>query len=167
MFFRRLIEMLVALSIAGLCISCKDDIPSPEGLGMPVLLSARAEGSGLNITLYAEISSPRIDACGFIVTPPGKEPSRILGSLEETTFSASPENLEFNREYAFRAFVTAGENEVLSDEQVMNTIIEVRTPLTTMLSRSIFLTDSTLTRMVKSRSTRPKPSSLCPSPAVA
>ena len=121
MFFRRLIEMLVALSIAGLCISCKDDIPSPEGLGMPVLLSARAEGSGLNITLYAEISSPRIDACGFIVTPPGKESSRILGSLEETTFSASPENLEFNREYAFRAFVTAGENEILSDELTFST----------------------------------------------
>ena len=124
MSLRRFIETLVALSIAGLCVSCKDDIPSPMGLGLPALLSARAEGSGLDITLYAEISSPRIDACGFIVTPPGKEPLRIFGSLEETTFSASPENLEFNREYAFRAFITAGENEILSEELTFSTELD-------------------------------------------
>ena len=113
--------MFVVLSVAGLCSSCKDDIPSPEGLDLPALLSARAEGSGRDITLYAEISSPRIDACGFIITLPGKPSFRVPGTLEGQVFSASPENLEFNREYAFRAFITAGENEILSDELTFST----------------------------------------------
>ena len=105
MSFRRLI---LILAFAGLLSACGVDIPSPEGFGMPEFRSVKAEGAGRSYTLIAELSSTRVDACGFILTLPAGDPVRLAGTLEDHAFKASAKGLQFNQKYTCTAFFSAG-----------------------------------------------------------
>ena len=113
MSFRRLI---LILAFAGLLSACGNDIPTPEGFGMPEFRSVKAEGAGRSYTLIAELSSTRVDACGFILTPPTGDPVRLTGTLEDHAFKASAKSLQLNQKYTCTAFFSAGGREIRSKE---------------------------------------------------
>lgn len=120
MSFRRLI---LILAFAGLLSACEVDIPSPDGFGMPEFLTVKAEGEGNIFKLSAEISSPRVNGCGFLISQAGHtgNPARLDASLEKNAFSAQPRGLDFHQEYVFQAFVNVGEQEILSREFTFTT----------------------------------------------
>lgn len=118
MYLRRLI---LFLALVGVLSACGNDILSPEGFLLPGFRAVSAEGAGMRFTLIAELSSPRVDACGFILTLPSGETVRLDGSLENLTFSASPKRLQPNQEYVFKAFACAGQREILSEEYTFST----------------------------------------------
>ena len=101
MTLRRIISVLIG---AVLFCSCEEGIPTPDGLGFPEFLSVRAEGRGKAFTLIADLSSSRVDDCGFILTYPSGESVRLAGALDERSFTASAKNLKFSQMYAFKAF---------------------------------------------------------------
>ena len=115
-------KVISFLAFALLLSSCENDIPFPQGMLMPEILSVRSEGSGKHFTLYAELSSPRVDECGFILTPPSGAPVVLSGTLEGQSFSATPTSLHYNSDYTFKAFVKAGGMEILSKESAFSTL---------------------------------------------
>lgn len=86
---------------------------------MPEFVSVNAKRWGIRaVTLTAELTSSRVDECGFIICDGLNNTTRITASIEDNIFSVSPKTywLKFNSTYTVKAFFRVGDQEFLSEE---------------------------------------------------
>lgn len=117
-------RFLFCLLLAGLAFSCKSvsealPAPPPEEFQMPEFVSVNARTWGIRaVTLTAELTSSRVDECGFILHDEINNTTRITASIEDNIFSVAPKTywLKFNSTYTVKAFFRVGYQEFLSEE---------------------------------------------------
>ena len=101
---------LIALALA----SCT---PKPELEWIPQIESFSAEVTDNSCVLAAEVSSDLIDGCtcGFLYGKDEDDMLRVQATPMGKKFSFIIESLNYETEYAYKAFVANGRNEICSD----------------------------------------------------
>ena len=101
---------LIALALA----SCT---PKPELEWIPQIESFSAEVTDNSCVLAAEVSSDLTDGCtcGFLYGKDEDDMLRVQATPMGKKFSFIIESLDYETEYAYKAFVANGRNEICSD----------------------------------------------------
>ena len=118
-------QFLHIIFLAGLAFSCKSvsetlPAPPPEEFQIPEFVSVNARTWGIRaVNLTAELTSSRVDECGFIISDEiNKVSTRVTASIENNIFTATPKarTLRFDYTYTVKAFFRVGDQEFLSEE---------------------------------------------------
>jgi hypothetical protein len=114
--------------LISLLLSCVPEKGSEDYLA-PEILSAEAIVADRSVSLSCELSSPRVQTCGFVFWTGNQEKKIITCDLPSTSFRAVISDLSPGMTYEWYAFANAGEIEIHSDTRrfaTMEIIPEVK-----------------------------------------
>lgn len=107
-------QIAVILSVAVL-IGCERQ-PVADVFWKPevVSINAASEADYVRLTAVLKGMQDGITECGFYVGPRMDQMQRVIGKLEESSFSVTVPGLAGETEYTYMAFISNGRNEILS-----------------------------------------------------
>ena len=100
--------------LISLLLSCMPEKGSEDYLA-PEIVSAEAIVADRSVSLSCELSSPRVQTCGFVLWTGNQEKKILTCDLSSTSFSAVVSDLSPGMTYEWYAFANAGEIEIHSD----------------------------------------------------
>ena len=100
--------------LISLLLSCVPEKGSEDYLA-PEIVSAEAIVADRSVSLSCELSSPRVQTCGFVLWTGNQEKKILTCDLSSTSFSAVVSDLSPGMTYEWYAFANAGEIEIHSD----------------------------------------------------
>lgn len=115
-------HIALILSAAAVLIGCERQPVADESWKPEVVsVNVGAEADSVKLTAVLKGTTDGITECGFYVGPRMDRMERISGRLEETSFSATLQGLAGKTEYIYIAFISNGENEILSQSSTFTT----------------------------------------------
>ena len=115
-------HIALILSAAAVLIGCERQPVADESWKPEVVsINVTSEADSVMLTAMLKGTNDGIIECGFYVGPRMDQLERIKGRLDETSFTATLQGLAGKTQYTYIAFISNGENEILSQSNTFTT----------------------------------------------